>query len=306
MNLQNFSSIFEIFATFTLAYIIIDELTENPFISLITEKIFRKYQRVERIFDGVRNKIAGHKTSLNNIQQAMLENPQDILGEHLPGAEKLLKSIEERVNQSYLEIRSQIRLNYATKVFVYLNCYLFLYCLTALIYGGMYSDNKGFNAHNYHLDQSLFVFCASSFILLVTGWRLDKRPIFKNADEEDNQQKSVNGYVVVAVCYCIVIILSILTYFLGWKIINFELEYCHTILTLACIFLPILNFIVYMLKARKRANLILPNLEDRARSFRSDYSKELEKVENFLGMCNFLSPSPGEFKKVPTDSNPPQ
>lgn len=44
LKLLSFGSIFELFATFTLAYILVDELTRRNFVSLVTEKARRSYQ----------------------------------------------------------------------------------------------------------------------------------------------------------------------------------------------------------------------------------------------------------------------
>ena len=136
MELNSFSSIFEIFATLTLAYILIDELLPNPFISLITEKVLRRYSVIDRMYAGIKNQITGRSTSLNNLAQKILEVPA--IKDNLPTIQNILDSTEERTQQSFSEIKTIIRSDYQTKIFAFLNCYLFLFCITILFIGGIY------------------------------------------------------------------------------------------------------------------------------------------------------------------------
>ena len=291
MDLQNFSSIFELFATFALAYIIIDELTENPFISLVTEKILRKYKPVDDIFSEIRGIISGHKTSLSNLAQHDIKDPKYIEG--LPEINKILASTEERSNQSFSEIKTKIRKGYTTRMFVYINSFLFLFCLTVLFYGGVYesynlaADYKH-KVYNETLDDSLFFFTSLSVAYLIIGWFADKMKGEENLNLIEKIFNLFNGYITSFVAYLIIVILSILSFYFKWHIVHFENWPYHNILVVVCILTPISNFLIYIIKASRRANKLLPDLKTRADAYKSDYSAELEKVQSFIGMCDYL------------------
>ena len=42
-----------------------------------------------------------------------------------------------------------------------------------------------------------------------------------------------------------------------------------------------------MVKANRRAKKTFPRIKKLADAFKEDYSKELLKIDNFLGMCSF-------------------
>src|SRR5712671_1014975 len=127
MTPHGFSHIYELFATFTLAYIIVDELKENPFVRLITEKVLRKYTAINENFHEIKSRIEGHKESLKNIRLSDFKN--ETIEEGLLPTEAILSSIETRVNLNFHKIKARIRRNYSNKIFIFLNSFLFLYCL---------------------------------------------------------------------------------------------------------------------------------------------------------------------------------
>lgn len=290
MELQNFSSIFEIFATFTLAYIIIDELVENPFLRVISEKVLRIYKPIDDIFIEINGQIDGRKTSLNNILP--LDNQHETVKEGFPRIKAILESIIEKNTQSFTEIRSIIKAKYATKVFVYLNCYLFFYCLSILFYGGLYksgSDQYSIE-YNLRLDHSLLLFNFCGIIFLLFGWFLDKPKIIERKTGFSQAMGSLfNGYLLSFCFYLIAIVLGILAFWFNWNIFVFDNKHLHEMLIISCVFIPISNFLIYILKARKRAKKSLPDVQARANEFRAYYTNELKKVDAYLGMCNHLN-----------------
>lgn len=295
MELQGFNSIFEIFATFTLAYIIIDELVENPYISVISEKVLRVYKPIHDVFSQIRSQIDGRKTSLNNITQSDFKHER--IQQDLPKIKGILDSIKERSDQSYQEIKFIIRQKHATRVFVYLNCYLFFYCLTVLFYGGLYNQpvNEAGTLGDRDLDNSLFVFNVCAMLFLLFGWCLDKQKKEGKIEEKKNNfyivSNMLNGYLLSFCCYLVAIVLSMLACFLDWEIINFSSRYPHSILVMSCVFIPVSNFLIYIFKARKRAKKSLPDLQSRADIFNKDYTNDLSEIDDFLGMYNHLKRS---------------
>ena len=290
MELQNFGSLFEIFATFTLAYIIIDELTENPFISLISEKILKKYQVIDDIQFSIKGSIEGQKTNLNNIAQFDISNKD--IEDGLPKTWLILNAIEARFVQSFGEIRSRIRKNYATRVFVYLNSYLFLYCLTILYYAGLYEADGHHEhtlVHNLRLDHSLFLFNCFAVVFLIFGWFIDKPKEEEVADDENRWSKFFNGYVLALLGYLLAGLFGILAYYCNWNILPFQDELPHQVLTISCVLIPVSNFVIYIFKARQRANKCLPNIKALARSYKVDYENDLKKVQTFVSMCDYFN-----------------
>ena len=289
MELQNFSSIFEIFATFTLAYIIIDELVENPFIRVISEKVLRIYKPIDDIFIEINGQIDGRKTSLNNIP--LSDDQHEKIKEDLPRIKLILETIIDKNVQSFSEIRSIIKQKYATKVFVYLNCYLFLYCLSILFYGGLFKDGNELSSlqYNIRLDQSLALFNFCAIIFLLFGWFLDKPKIIERKNNFNQVVGSLlNGYLLSFCFYLISIALAVIAFHFNWKTLDFTKDHLHQMLIISCVFIPISNFLIYIFKARKRAKKSLPEPKLRANEFIAYYTNKLKKVDAFLGMCDHL------------------
>ena len=280
MDLQNFNSLFEIFATFTLAYVIIDELTENTFVSLICERILRKYKRIDEIHSNIVSTLSGFNTSINSIISLNLNDEKVQAG--IPKIKQLLENVEARFTQSFMEIRSLIRENYSTKVFVYLNSYLFLYCLSVLYISGLYSDYG--NKHNEYLNSSLLVLNTSSIIILLIGWSIDKK---KKSSKATINLIAYNGYLFVALAFLISIVIAIFCYYANLCLLP-DWPGARVILIQITIFLPISNFLIYSFKAAKRANRTLPQLEDRANAYSLSFKSEIKKVEDFIGLCNYV------------------
>jgi hypothetical protein len=289
MELQGFSSIFEIFATFTLAYIIIDELSENPFISLICEKFLRKYSVIEDTRVQIKGQLSGRATSLNNLAQFNLNQVQK---DELKDIRLVLRTIEERCEQSFSELKLLIRQNHATRAFVYLNTYLFLYCLTILLYGGMFASVKDHNEqdlqYNLQLNNSLFFLNSLSIILLVGGWFFDNKKETEN-DASGNPKIKINGYTWIILFFILTSLICILAFYFNWKILDFNNQYLHRSLILSCVFIPISNFIIYFIKAGRKANKIIAHLKQRANQYKTDYLAELNPIDNFIGHCRYTA-----------------
>lgn len=285
MLLHSFSSLFELFCTFTLAYILIDEITEKSFLSLVTERMLHAYRPIEEIFQNIREVISGHRTSLDNLAVSNVKN--QTYQDDLPGIENSLKGTKTRVEQSYIEIRHEIRTNYATKIFSYLNCYLFLYCLLMIYYGGLYQVNieQEVASHYYNkLDKSLACFVVVSALLLVIGWILDQQV---SAKMMDDIQRHINGYFIATVLFFGLAFICMLCFYLGWWSLIIYGTIWHDLLVIACIALPISNFVVYILKARSRVKRTRTHLIEKAEQFKKDYIKELELVNQFITLCSY-------------------
>ena len=136
MNPHGFSHLYELFATFTIAYIIIDELSENSFIRQISDKVLKKYNVIQDSIDKVKAKISGHETSIESIPKMNLKDPKVIPG--IAESKSTLEAIAYRVKNFDEKINQRIKKNYKTKTFTFLNFYVLLYCLTMLYYGGLF------------------------------------------------------------------------------------------------------------------------------------------------------------------------
>jgi hypothetical protein len=289
MELQNFTSILEIFATFSLAYIIIDELTENPFISLVSENILKKYKLIKKPFELLQAEVTGLKTSLNNLIHLAGINENKAYQDNYDFMERLLKSTNERIEQSLAEIKNKIRNNHATQMFVYLNCYLFLYCIILLFSAGFYSSTD--KKLNLILDSSLALFYAGSLLYLISCWIMET--IKKEMDEEKKGPffkllESFNGYLTAVGWISILSIISTIIFYYGFTHSAFSKPIVHNTLLILLLTLPLINFLIYIIKANNRAKKILPNLRDTVDQFVKDYTQELHKVTAFVTTCNFI------------------
>ncbi len=328
MTPHGFSHIYELFGTFTLAYIIIDELTENPFISLISEKILRKFTTVNKNYEEVISKIEGHKESLKNIlNQKESGKKSKKIQKNFPSVKSTLSSIETRTNNIFSKIKERIRRNYTTRIFVFLNTFILLYCLGMLYYGGLYEKRMDgpriYNDFSVRMDCSIFVFVTLSYMVLLYGWIKDRQKGIKKIkraesyDSEilntilsevivsDNKRKKngkvPNGYYVVAIAFLIILALSVMTFYLSVNIMPPNNDHLHDILIIASVLLPLSNFIVYFFKANTRANHCLPVLEWGAEYYKDSFISEMENVEGFIKAHNYLNT--GKLKIVKKDES---
>ncbi|MDX1956499.1 MAG: hypothetical protein SFU20_13290 [Chitinophagaceae bacterium] len=290
MEVQSFSSIFELFATFTLAYVLVDEFTPDPFVSVIADKILRMYDSVYKEFKDIRTNINAARNDLATLVQSkkdIEEIAKDDFEKLVRASEKLLESTEYRANQSLKEIVSEIKNRLHTKRFAYLNFFLLLFCLFMLFISGFYNNTLGktpYEESRYiaSLDLGLFLFLFGSITYLVTVWARDNRR--KNGDTENIKK----GYLTSLIVWFCLVALAVIEYFAGLFTEFFYNCYLrHDILVYICVFLPLSNFLVYMFKAYRRAKKDLPDLEHRAKQYFEDYKSEITKVNKFCAAYGF-------------------
>ncbi len=290
MELQSFSSIFELFATFTLAYVLVDEFTPEPFVSVIADKILRMYDPVHQKFKDIRTNINGARNDLATLVQSKKDLKDLAKADFEPlvrASEQLLDSTEYRANQSLKEIVADIKNRLRTKRFAYLNFYLLLFCLFILFMSGFYArtisavpDEQ--SKYIATLDLCLALFLAGTILYLVIAWLRDSRR--KNGDSENIKK----GYLTSLVVWLILIALSVSEFFTGLFTELFYNSFTrHDCLVAICVFLPVSNFLVYMCKAYLRAKKDLPYFENRAKQFYDDYKFEIAKVNKFCAAYGF-------------------
>lgn len=313
MDPHGFGHIYEIFATFTLAYIIIDELNVNPFVYIISEKILKKYDGVNANEAEVNSVINGHKVSLKSIGQLNIPGHEEKIKTDLPKNTYLLNDIDNRSIQFFDRIKKRIRRNYTTRIFVFLNCYLLLYCLSMLFYGGLYEEQEvgsfKLTHHNLKLDNSLFIFFIATIFFLTLGWVKDRQKktwateieIEEDPTDGNNSQEEKfifdNGYFFTAVYFIGVSIFATFTYYFDWSFgINFGNYFAHQTLIIISVFVPLSNFIIYFIKANRRANNCLPYLTQKAQESKKNFLTELKRIERFIAACDYLNEGDDKIK----------
>ena len=266
MNPHGFSHLYELFATFTIAYIIIDELSENSFIRQISDKVLKKYNVIQDSIDKVKAKISGHETSIESIPKMNLKDPKVIPG--IAESKSTLEAIAYRVKNFDEKINQRIKKNYKTKTFTFLNFYVLLYCLTMLYYGGLFEglchkeDKNGLPIIDHenmtNLNNSLLVFFSFSVILLIWGWVKDRTPIKKGESINDvldgeNEKPtpdigSINGYYKAAINFGFIVIVCLIFHIFDLYLFNIKTKWLQNFLILLTVFLPFSNFIAYFFR----------------------------------------------------------
>lgn len=291
MELCNFTSLFEIFCTIYLAYVITDNYSESNFIATITEKILRKYQNIDSLFEEINEKILGSETSLNTLE--IPKAKENDIPQKIEEYEKQLKlrtqSFEilviqkKKIAQSKKEIYSQIRNSYQTKSFSFISLYLALYCILILIYSGICQSLQNSNIVNSLLALNIF-----SFLFIIFGWAYDGNEINSNQKGFTNKfvkfitrKLNINGYVFTLIAIAFAIILSFASYFISQHQTE-NYNYYHNSIVIFTILLPILNFWVYFKKAANRAAKITDSLTEQVSSIATEVPNDLQDIEDFI------------------------
>ncbi|MBN8668696.1 MAG: hypothetical protein J0M30_14455 [Chitinophagales bacterium] len=306
MELQSFSSIFELFATFTIAYILIDEFTPNPFVSVIAEKILRMYEPIKDVFKAMNDQIVGVKTDLANLIQRE-EKPENTLLAFKEAAEEKIKSRAFLNEQAEKEILTEIKQTTLTRNFAYLNFYLLMYCLLMLFWSGVYQKAAGYTDGNQKLeymariDTTLAIFLAGTFLFMITLWVKDiswRQPDFRKLNGNGGKRKP-NGYKLAVNVWILSCILAAPNYWVDLlSFLFYNSPDRHDILILATIVLPFLNFLIYIGKGFIIASINRDYYLARAKSFEKDSNEEVQVVMNYYAACKF-NPKQLTVKKRP-------
>lgn len=295
MSPHGFGHLYEIFATFTIAYILIDEFSENSFIRQISEKVLKKYSHIQDMFEDVRSTITGQKTSLTNIPKLGLKDPS-ISPDTVKHLTKI-KSTERKVEKTWNLVQFRIKKNYKSGSFILLNFYILLYCLAMLYFGGIYESMIHNESHLEQIDATLFIFLFFSLIFLVYGWIVDTTKNKRNESFEDilsatitttnGSSDKTNVYIRSTVFFLILVVVCTCWYYFI-KIHFFNTVLKHEILILSSVFLPATNFVAYFFKAKSRANKTLTVINDGCALKCREFNGELEIIESFVSHCKYL------------------
>ncbi len=299
MELCNFNSLFEIFCTIYLAYIVTDNFSDSNFISTITEKILRKYSDIELLFSKIDVQILGAETTLNSLEiPTSKEDDSQSVKSSIEKQRKLyeyslltLNTQKRKISQSKKEINLTIRNSYQTKSFSFLSLFLALYCILILIYAGIVQGNVTQNGNiiNTKFDNCLFTLIVFTLIYLCFAWEYDveekfaiTKPNFLNKTATFFAKTlKINGYVFTLWSIIILFLISFVSYFLPQKETSHLLLYHNTLIIFA-IFLPILNFIIYFKKAANRAEKTRGNLTEKVESIANDIPNDLKAIDKYL------------------------
>lgn len=275
MDLCNFTSIFEIFCTIYLAYIVTDNFVESNFIATITEKILRKYDSIDSLFHDIDSRILGAETSLNNLELG--KTSDDATQKEYNRCVQIVEIQKKKIVQYKKEIQSKIKGSYQTKSFSYISLYLALYCILILFFSGIQ------NHKDLRFENVLVMFIVFTFIFLCFGWAYDgSKPSVLNSIVCFFAKKlKLNGFIFTLNCLLFVIFLSVVA-FLFPQIPSVYYKYYHCTIVVIAIFIPILNFIIYFNKASSRAETIRENLTEKVKSIADDVPIELKEIENLL------------------------
>lgn len=308
MTPHGFSHLFEMFATFTLAYIVIDEITKNPFVSVVTEKVLGKFAPIDKIFKELYATVKSTSISLDTIQQQIdhyPENKKEETKKDLEDNQKKFAFLQNRIESFRKDhIQSNINQIYKTKLFEHLNFFLLLYCLSLIYFGGLYNgiilESSKSNTIVSNLDNALLIFCGGSLLFLIWGWMTDQTQNL--VDEQNNVHAIVrNGYKIAGWYYLTLIFLSTTAYYFKWRLLHFGNTTTnevlnnnwHHLLILGSVFIPLTNFIVYLYKANHRAGDLLPRLEPRCQTYKKSFDKELGEIDLFIKHCGWLNKKGG-------------
>ena len=296
MSPHGFGHLYEISATFTVAYILIDELSENSFIRQISEKVLRKYAKIYRMFNEVKSTLTGHKTSLENIPKLGLNDPK-IPGEVIIHNGRI-STTELRVNNIWSKVEYRINKNYKTQTFIFLNFYLLLYSLGMLYFGGIYEGLISEKKSLVDIDKALFFFSTISFIVLAIGWFIDKTDHKKNETFQDIENATIisrdaeprraNVYLIAIGLFVVIVILTVLWYYVFQIGPDFDNKAYHNILIFMTVFLPISNFVSYFFKANSRGNKTLEVITEGCEAICNQFKNDLTKVEEFMTYCKYI------------------
>jgi hypothetical protein len=292
MEISNFSSLFEIYCTIYLAYIITDNFYESNFIATITEKILRKYQKIHDAFNKMNQLVLGSETSLYNLQIIKPKDEDNAAKESEYEKQLKLKSYcftiietqKSKIAQNKKEVYAKIRDSYQTKSFSFIALYLTLNAIAILLFSGISQA-----ICNNSIENCLLMINIFTITFLYFAWEYDAYDYTPHKKSWAHKfvfwiisWTKFNGYEITLLSILGCLLFSIAVYFITPINIGKWYIYYHTALILSTILLPLINFIVYFKKAANNAAYVASFLTVQVQLIAEDVERDLKEIEEYV------------------------
>jgi hypothetical protein len=287
ISICNFTSLFEIYCTFNLAYILIDQIgdlnseNKHSYIPIITEKILQKYKGLKKTVSDMRSQVIGLRTSIEELKPKITEPEYNESASNLDFWDQKLTKHEEIFN-------AKVILSYRTKSFSYNCAFLFLFCIGILIYSGVVTGRDDVGKY----DTVLMFYIAFALIFLLFGWAYDedgdKKSKAHNLISWCSNHFEANGYkVAIWFFICSIVLSSILGYVIPTTFSSYYVSY-HNTLVVLCLLLPVMNFIFYFLKASKRASENFIYFKPDIDAMKSSFDSEMSPIQDCISAYSYF------------------
>lgn len=282
MDIQNYSSIFELFCVFNFGYILTEPYRTNEYVLNLGDKILRCFTSVRNELEELSDTLKGHSTSLSSVKEPDHPAFKTKLKQIRIEFEAFHKDFEESM-EGWKRSMSSV---FKTPSFVYLNFLLALYCIIVLVIGGLYSDKTPNSNGGY--DSMLVALNGLTLVFLVFGWWIDsKSDLAISLTYRLKRQKGmVNWFIMVLVYLLLSIVIAVVFYHHVDLGLN---DNIHNAIILTSILLPSANFVMYFFKIRSRAKSKRKAIEDAFAKHRERVVPIFNNLDYILKACTDLN-----------------
>lgn len=286
LNIGNFSSLFELYCTFNLASILFEKYdtssSENKslsFISLITERILQKHNPIR---DRFKTLISRAKIDKESVENLMKKYKSGSFKEKLDVKLTEIISVVNKTQEYQEEYNNLIEISYQPNSFSLICMFQFLYGMIILFLGGIYQSNIGLDKLNCFLLTFNILVLVSQIILFAYDTTIKEYKIKTWVKRLESKGFFKNGYIFILKLIGVIVLVSIIvTLIVPFRPIENYYIY-HDFILVFTLLLPILGFVVYFIKASKRANHNIAIYENKMTAIESDFDLSTNEVTVFL------------------------
>jgi hypothetical protein len=263
MDLSQFTSLFEILATFNFAYTLADTFTSS-----LNDKMLSVFQNVRKNLINIESKMNLAKLTLFETKPVEVGNKST--------ATKIQECIEgQNKHQVDLEnLKTRMEKNFSlsglTKSFKYLCFFSALYSVLVLVPIGFLKQQPGLILNTCSIQFALFITSILYIIFQIFWIRRDRIHI-----QENDPDSSIIGYRRTLITFGRVVLIGAAVYFLKFYLfrLTWDNNYCNTALILLTLLAPSIHFIYYFYRAYRNAKFLGDRYNNEVQGFENGYDK---------------------------------
>lgn len=258
-SISSFSSLFELLAGINIAFIAVNYV--NNYTNIIANNVFQIEEFIENTFKELYEYISTIRANIQGVNLMQTEY-SDMVDSSLREGERCLKILQEKG----CGLKNDAMNKCDFKSFGSTCLWSFLFCFTALVFGGLEGLNREY-VNDQNLYNCLFVFSILSMIYFLFCW------VFQG--KKNKIYHLLINRLSGSITLCIIsLLISIVITLLFDKIINIDTQNYSVYIFILFAFIPTINFVVYIIPIFYKVNRI----KAETKQFKINFEKNEIKV----------------------------